>query len=165
MYRSILFSTTFLLLLVVFGLFPALAQGKRIQIGIEDNESRIFSLVNRERTRSGLPSLEWSARLADLARSYSGKMAREGFFDHIDGNGESVVDRARHSHISGWSKIGENLFECEPTNELPGLAVRGWMRSATHRENILDPDWQATGIGIALDKNGEIYITEVFAAG
>jgi uncharacterized protein YkwD len=37
------------------------------------------------------------------------------------------------------------------------------MRSASHRENILDPEWRGTGIGIAYARDGEIYITEVFA--
>jgi uncharacterized protein YkwD len=107
--------------------------------------------------------LTWNARLADLARNYSQTMAREGFFDHIDRNGDSVVERARHFRIRGWSKIGENLFQCDLTNSFVNLAVRGWMHSSGHRENILDPDWRDTGIGIAFAKNGEIYITEVFS--
>ena len=72
-------------------------------------------------------------------------MAREGFFDHIDSHGDSVVEHAKHARVRGWQKIGENLFECEPTNELASLAIRGWMHSPTHRENILDPEWRATG--------------------
>jgi uncharacterized protein YkwD len=91
-------------------------------------------------------------------------MAREGFFDHIDGNGNSVVERAGRARISGWSKIGENLFLCEATDQFSDLAIRGWMRSATHRHNILDPDWNSTGIGIAFARNGDIYVTQIFAA-
>ena len=131
--------------------------------GQSSRESQIFSLINRERARSGLDALAWNPDLAGLARDYSQTMAREGFFDHIDGQGNSVVERARHARIRGWQKIGENLFECEPTNELASLAIKGWMHSPTHRENILDPEWRATGIGIAYASNGDIYVTEVFA--
>lgn len=131
--------------------------------GPETNEFRIFSLINREREHSGLTSLIWNDRLADLARSYSQTMARDGLFDHIDRNGDSVVERARHARVRGWSKIGENLFECESTNNFVNLSVRGWMHSPTHRDNILDPEWSDTGIGIAYARDGEIYITEVFS--
>jgi uncharacterized protein YkwD len=127
------------------------------------DEGRILSLVNRERSRIGLSQLFWDDRLADLARRYSEKMAREHFFEHIDSDGNDVVARARQSRIRGWSKIGENLFMCSPTDELARLSVRGWMHSPTHRENILDPEWRGTGIGIAYARSGEIYITEVFA--
>ncbi|HYJ89815.1 MAG TPA: CAP domain-containing protein, partial [Pyrinomonadaceae bacterium] len=128
-----------------------------------NKEMQVLSLVNRERAHSGLSELAWNDSLADLAQNYSEKMAREGFFDHIDSDGNSVVERAKHSHIRGWQKIGENLFECDPTNDLASLAIRGWMHSPTHRDNILDPEWRATGIGIAYSSDGEIYITEVFA--
>ena len=127
------------------------------------NEGRILSLINRERERIGLTQLSWDDRLAGLARQYSEKMARENFFDHIDSQGNDVVARARQNRIRGWNKIGENLFTCSPTDELARLSVKGWMHSPTHRDNILDPEWRDTGIGIAYARNGEVYITEVFA--
>lgn len=163
MHRSVLFSAA--LLLAVFSFSAShLAAQQSGTYSLNNNETRIFSLVNRERARSGLSPLVWNDRLADLARGYSRTMAREGFFDHIDSEGNSVVERARHSHISHWEKIGENLFLCDPTSEYANLAVRGWMHSPSHRDNILDPDWRDTGIGIAFARDGEIYITEVFAA-
>jgi uncharacterized protein YkwD len=90
-------------------------------------------------------------------------MARERFFDHIDRDGNDVVQRAKYSRIRGWNRIGENLFMCSETEQFVVLSVRGWMRSPTHRENILDPGWRTTGIGIAYARNGDIYVTEVFA--
>ena len=158
--RNVSLSIAFVLFLVAAGAVGVQAQ----RFGTQDSkESQVFSLINRERYHSGLPQLAWDDSLANLARSYSQTMAREGFFDHIDSHGDSVVERARHARIRGWQKIGENLFECEPTNELPSLAIRGWMHSPSHRENILDPEWRATGIGIAFASNGDIYVTEVFA--
>lgn len=139
-------------------------QAQRLDsFGQSAKENQIFSLINRERSRSGLGALDWNPDLAQLARDYSHTMARQGFFDHIDRQGNSVVERARHARIRGWQKIGENLFECEPTGELASLAIRGWMHSPTHRDNILDPEWRATGIGIAYASNGDIFVTEVFA--
>jgi uncharacterized protein YkwD len=156
-YRSIIVVS---LLLVTFALdaFP-----QRAYYSSGENEVRILSLINRERAKNGLAQLVWNDRLGDLARRYSEKMARENFFEHIDSDGNDVVARARQSRIRGWRKIGENLFTCDPTDDFTSLSVRGWMRSPSHRQNILDPEWRDTGIGIAFSRRGEIYITEIFA--
>jgi uncharacterized protein YkwD len=126
------------------------------------SETEIFGLVNRERSRQGLGQLAWDDGLARLARAYSRKMAKEGFFDHYDRDGRTVTERAEEMNISDWRKIGENLFFCEGYDRFDRLAVRGWMSSPTHRENILDRKYNASGIGIAETRNGEIYITQIF---
>ena len=151
--------------LVILTLFAGVefASAQRTDRVANSDEVRILSLINRERSRQRLSSLLWSDDLADLARSYSQKMAREHFFAHVDSNGNDVVARARRMRLRGWTKIGENLFMCSPDDNFTTVSVRGWMRSPTHRENILDPEWRATGIGIAYARNGDIYITEVFA--
>lgn len=127
-----------------------------------DDEFQIFQLINTERHKNQLGNLEWDDKLADAARDYSQKMARENFFEHSDSNGKTVVDRVRERRIKNWSKIGENLFACGGIDDFDVFAVRGWMKSPTHRRNILDDDWTATGIGIAKSKNGEIFITQIF---
>lgn len=128
----------------------------------DDDEYRIFELVNAERHKRRLNPLNWDNNLARVARNYSKKMAREDFFDHADFNGKTVVERAKDARIKNWRKIGENLFYYEANYDFDKLAVRGWMKSPTHRENILDGDWTATGIGIAESGDGRIYITQVF---
>lgn len=125
-----------------------------------DDEFEIFGLVNRERTKSRLGALEWDGDLAKVARSYSRQMAREGFFDHYDPKGKTVIDRA--AKVDRWSKIGENLFMCSGMDNFTSFSVRGWMRSTTHRRNIMDRGWTATGIGIARSRDDRIYVTQVF---
>ncbi len=127
-----------------------------------DDEHQIFELVNAQRHKSGLNILDWDENLARMARVYSEKMVNENFFEHADLDGKTVVDRAKDSHIKNWRKIGENLFYCEGYRDFDAVAVSGWMNSATHRRNILDGDWTATGIGIAESNDGRIYITQVF---
>jgi uncharacterized protein YkwD len=160
MYRSAIFSIVFVALAQVS--FAQASSAQKPFYARNSNEIRIFSLINRERAKTGLGELLWDDRLADLARRYSEKMAHDRVFEHIDSDGNDVVARARQSNIRGWSKIGENLFMCDPTDDFTGLSVRGWMKSPTHRENILDPVWRDTGIGIAVASDGQIYITEVF---
>src|SRR6185369_16837206 len=45
----------------------------------------------------------------------------------------------------------------------PKEVVKSWMDSPGHRENILNKKYTELGIGIAADKNGELYYTQVFA--
>lgn len=169
--------TVFLIALLCFSAAAAFSQtysrkqtNRRPKTNFETNynrnfdtdERQIFELVNRERAKQNLNELEWRADLAQLARNYSEKMAQDDFFSHFEANGASVVERARAMKIKHWSKIGENLFECENLNAFDSFAVEKWMESETHRENILDESWTAAGIGIAQSNDGRIYITQVF---
>lgn len=123
------------------------------------DEYEIFMLVNRERSRSRLRQLAWDDGLAEVARNYSRQMAREGFFSHRDSRGRSVIDRAEKIR---WSKIGENLFMCTGLDDFAGFSVRGWLRSASHRRNMLDREWTETGIGVYQSRDGRVYVTQVF---
>ena len=141
---------------------PSSAANVSFRRSLAAEETQIFALVNRERGRKGLGELVWDDQLAAVARAYSRQMAREAFFDHFDGNGNSIVERAESAGVRGWRRIGENLFFCEGYERFDRLAVRGWMDSPTHRDNILDRKYNASGIGIAQSRAGEIYITQVF---
>lgn len=123
---------------------------------------RIFTLINAERIKSRLTELLWDDDVAKISLEYSKKMAKENFFGHFDSHGQDVLKRAKSAKLKDWSKIGENLFSIEQTESFDGFAVKNWMKSPTHRQNILDPEWTTTGIGIAESKDGEIFITQVF---
>lgn len=138
------------------------SSNRSTSVNLSSSELQIHNLINNERRRKGLDDLYWDDDLASLARNYSRQMARESFFSHFDRDGNSVVERAAKSDIRGWNKIGENLFFCDGYNDFDGLAVRGWMNSSEHRRNILDRQFNNTGIGIAQTRDGRIYITQVF---
>lgn len=126
------------------------------------DESDIFRLVNRERERAGLGDIQWDDKAAAAARRYAERMANERFFSHLDPDGNTAVERAERSGLKHWSRIGENLFECDPTNGFTSLAVRGWMRSPSHRQNILYRSWTAGGVGMAEADDGTIYVVQIF---
>jgi uncharacterized protein YkwD len=151
----------------LFSFFVVLASALNLFAAAEPSsaaadEYRIFSLINQQRTMMSLAPFEWDDQLAAIARNYSAQMAREGFFDHTDRNGEAVNDRADRAGVDRWRRIGENLFMCGGIRDFSNMAVEQWMRSPGHRNNILDRRFNATGIGIARARNGRIYVTEVF---
>ena len=43
-------------------------------------------------------------------------------------------------------------------------AVESWLKSRGHREHLLSPEFQETGIGVAIDDEGAIYFTQLFLA-
>ncbi len=145
-------------------------QNSRLEIGGSrelnkaNNERYILDLINGQRAKYSLGSLRWNSSLSDLARSYSKKMARERFFSHYDNDGKSLAERASEMKITKWRLIGENLFMCEGYDQFAQLAVKGWMKSPGHRQNILENRFNETGIGIAKSRDGTIYITQVFMA-
>jgi len=152
MYQKLFCSLAVLSFLFAFGYETVSAQSR--------SETEVLQLVNRERSRMRMGTLLWDERIARVARDYSRQMAREGFFDHYDPRGRTVMDRA--ARVPDWSEIGENLFVCDPHEQFAAIALRGWMKSTTHRTNLLNRQWTATGIGIATDRDGRIFITQVF---
>ena len=132
--------------------------------GQSNEEFEIFRLVNAERSKQRLQALEWDDDVAGLARDYSRQMARQGFFGHYDSKGKTVVDRATERRVRGWSSIGENLFMCDGVDEFELASVRGWLKSPSHKRNMLSRQWAATGIGVFRSRDGRIYVTQVFIA-
>ena len=135
---------------------------KSSRTDFSNEEFEIYELINNRRYKSRLRELEWDNDLAEMARRYSEDMARGNFFSHYDKRGRTVVERAENFGIRGWSEIGENLFFCEGYDDFSNLAVKGWLNSSSHRKNMLNPVWTTTGIGVAADRSGKIYITQVF---
>jgi uncharacterized protein YkwD len=141
---------------------PQLISPAKMPTDFSNDNFQILDLINFERARNGLSKLVWDETVAEVARNYSRKMADENFFSHFDSNGQSVLERAKTAKLKHWSRIGENLFSCENVKLFDAFAVKNWMKSPTHRENILDREWTTTGIGIAQSKEGEIFITQIF---
>ena len=171
-YKILIFATLTCICITIFNI-DARAQKIKIPksktnsiskplVKFEADTFQIFNLINAERAKYSLGLMVWDDDLAIIARDYSERMAKENFFSHFDSNGQSVLERAKTAKIKHWSKIGENLFSCENVKSFDAFAVKNWMNSPTHRENIINPDWTATGIGIAQSKDGEIFITQVF---
>jgi uncharacterized protein YkwD len=131
-------------------------------LGQSDEEMEIFRLVNGERAKQRLQPLHWDDRVARVARDHSKQMARGGFFAHQDREGKTVVDRASDRRLNGWSRIGENLFMCDETEGFERFSVRGWLKSPSHRKNMLNREWTTTGIGVFRARDGRIYVTQVF---
>ncbi len=109
----------------------------------EDDEVRMLTYINRERTTRGLQPLAVNAAAQEVARAHSREMFAEGYFSHIDSQGHDAYGRMRAAGIK-FNIVGENLA-IAPTVDQAHL---GLMDSPGHRANILSRDFKSVGIGV-----------------
>jgi uncharacterized protein YkwD len=112
-------------------------------------EHAVIGRINLIRRGRGLRALRFNSRLAAAADFHSRDMARKGYFEHESANGTAFWRRIERFYPSrgfrSWT-VGENLLWASDTYGA-AFAVREWMNSPPHRENILSRDWREIGIG------------------
>jgi uncharacterized protein YkwD len=120
-----------------------------------------FDEVNRRRKQHGLSELLYSERLSDVARSYSRRMAEEGFFSHTDPQGRTPKERVKEAGFK-WTMLAENLLKVKGyINPVPP-SVDQWMANPAHRQNILEADHEISGIGIWMAADETYFFTQLF---
>ena len=133
------------------------ATGERL-IASPTAEREMLRAINSSRRERGLPPLEWCGACAEVARSHSKDMYRDGYFSHEDLDGDDPFDRMIAAGIS-YGAAGENLALAPTVEE----AHTGLMASPDHRANILRRAFDEVGIGIYRGPYG-LMCTQVFRA-
>jgi len=127
----------------------ALRTGSGTQSETAVLEQGVLARINQIRRGRGLRPLRSNSRLAAAADYHSKDMARRGYFDHDSANGTTFWRRIERFYPSrgfrSWT-VGENLLWATDRYGAP-FAVREWMTSPPHRENILSREWREIGIG------------------
>ena len=131
-------------------------------VRVFDLERKAFALLNYQRGIQGLPQLAWSEDLAKIARTHSEDMARKKYFSHTGSDGSQVNKRADSLGVRHWRAIGENIAYNRGFENPVEFAVERWMKSPSHRQNLLSGQWKESGIGIAVTPDGTYYFTQVF---
>jgi uncharacterized protein YkwD len=122
-----------------------------------DGAQQLLSLMNQERAKEGIAPLEANEQLARAARTHSQKMAEADELQHqLDGE-EPLALRLGDENVRS-DRDAENIAL---DNDVPNAHVM-LMQSPLHRANILNPKFNAVGIGVV--RNGNlVYVTEDFA--
>ena len=69
-------------------------------------EIRVLDLINAERVKQKLKPLKIDPKLSEIARRHSGDMARRGFFDHINLDGQGPTERGLAAHYKCVRQLG-----------------------------------------------------------
>jgi uncharacterized protein YkwD len=136
---------------------PYASQSSQSSPSIGAAERALLDASNRERAAQGLPALAWDAALAAAAQRHATRMAEEHAISHQFPGEAALLDRTSQAGAH-FSLVAENVAEGPDTETIHS----GWMHSAGHRANILDP--QLTAIGIAVVSRGrQLYAVQDFA--
>lgn len=125
-------------------------------------EQQIIDLTNQQRVQNGLPPLTIDPRLIEAAQIHAGDMARLGQMEH-DLPGAALPTLQDRAGFVGYKYawLGENIaFNYADAASV----VAGWMQSPGHRANILNPNFNDIGVGVALDSQGQPYYCQVFGS-
>lgn len=125
-------------------------------------ERRAFEMINSVRLRNGLAPLSWDPDLCRMARVHSKNMASRGFFSHITPDGLSLKDRANQAGLAPFRMIAENIAYNQGYDDPGAFAVDRWMISSGHRGNILAREYRSSAIGVFVNSEGCVYLTQVF---
>lgn len=119
---------------------------------------QILQLVNQERSKAGLGSLQYANDVAKVAQLKSEDMVKNNYFDHTSptyGSPFTMMDQ----YGINYTFAGENIAAGYSTAK---AVMEGWMNSPGHRANILNPNYKEIGIGIAKGGDYGIYYTQMF---
>jgi uncharacterized protein YkwD len=111
--------------------------------------ARVVSLTNAARVQRGCRRLRVDDRLTRSARLHSLEMAKSGQFTHNSPSGASPWDRMDQAgyHEGAAENIGRGYTS-------PEEAVRGWLDSPDHRQNILNCHIATIGVGVVSGAGG-----------
>lgn len=114
--------------------------------------SRLFSLTNQKREESGLQSLKLNEELSKAAEEKAKDMLANDYWSHNNPQGKSPWDFIISSNYK-YLYAGENLAKDFANSD--GV-VSAWMKSPTHRENILQDKYEDVGFAVLNGRlNGE----------
>ena len=124
-------------------------------------EATLIQQVNAVRELHHLVPLQRTADLDAVARAHSRDMVSRGYVAHESPEGANAMHRLAQAKLEGFSLAAENIGATDrpgPNHEI----VSSWLRSPTHRSNLLSPPFNATGVGIAAAPDGRLIYTQLY---
>lgn len=118
----------------------------------------VLEFVNKNRTENGAGSLKLYPKLCQVAEIRAGELTES--FSHTRPDGSLCISLLDEYDIQ-WNAVAENIAAgYNSASEV----VEGWMDSAGHRKNILNPEYTHMGIGLVKYK-GYWYWAQLFTKG
>lgn len=118
------------------------------------NEKEVFNLINIQRTNNGLKELKVDEKLQRVARIKAEDMVDNNYFSHtspIYGSPFQMLNSFKISYKTAAENIAGNSSNTG--------AVNSWMNSSGHKSNILNGNYNYTGIGVVSStKYGRIFV-------
>ncbi|WP_392536531.1 CAP domain-containing protein [Legionella sp. 227] len=119
-------------------------------------QNAVLFYINQYRQQHGLSKLTMDNKIVIQAKQHSQDMANHRMpFGHQDFGKRIAKLRSQIKNTGGGA---ENVAYNYKTAQ---IVVSQWVRSPGHRKNIMG-NYNITGIGVARDKQGKLYYTQIF---
>ena len=115
-------------------------------------EQTIAEAGNNARLSSGLTSLEQDSTLKSITKTWSARMAQEGFFGTTDPQGVSIINTARQAGITSALQI--YIVEASSSSQLTD--------SLLSQDSLLETARQKIGVGIGMNATGDLLMTVIY---
>lgn len=114
--------------------------------------SKLVELVNQERIAQGLPALKVNDQLVQAAQQKAQDMLAKDYFAHTSPSGITPwywFDKVGYNYVAAGENLAKDFTESTYLHQ-------AWMNSSSHRDNILNKNYQEIGIAVVEGKiNGE----------
>ena len=146
------------------------------KIDLEKLKTKVYQLVNEERSNNDRKVLGLDAYLKKAADDHSKYIAKAQTLSHEQTVAKKETPKERVYFYGGNSfvLVGENLLftrikdQIYSETDLDALALKMfnlWKKSPNHLKNILDHQYFYTEIGFSIDwENKKIYAVQLFGA-
>jgi uncharacterized protein YkwD len=126
---------------------------------VADKAVALLASMNAARVAAGVESLQWDARLADVALARARDLIENDYFDHYGPDGRSAFSELAVQGIR-YRLAGENLARNNyAESRTVEAAFQGLMGSAGHRANILEPRFGNVGVAAVRSGRTWLYVT------
>lgn len=121
---------------------------------LTSDELEVFNLINQKRTAAGLSKLKIDDEVQNVARIKAKDMVDNNYFSHNSPTYGTPFNMLKSFKVS-YKTAGENIAG----NSSNSKAVEAWMNSEGHKANILNSNYNYTGVGVVNgSKYGKIYV-------
>ena len=138
----------------------ALKKGSPSLVGLEQ---AMVEAVNGERQAEGLSLYTVDEQLTVMAWGQAQDMVKRGYFGHVTPEGRTLRHRFQDRGLAdNW--VGENIYlSVKPANQAVKAAIGWFMGDPPHRRNLLHPNFNRIGVGVAQEAAGWYTFVLVFA--
>lgn len=119
-------------------------------------EQYLIAAANQERATQGIAPLKSDPALSAAARNHAAAMAQHQNISHQFSGEPGLFERIQQ-YSPSFDAVGENVAYAPTVDRIH----TGWMNSAGHRANLLNPSYNAIGVAV-LVTGREIYAVEDF---
>lgn len=110
--------------------------------------SDLVTMVNNLRSNVGVAPLATDPTLTSVAQTWANSMASADVLSH----NPNLATQAP----SGWTAIGENIADGFSLTAVYNALVA----SQPHYANMVNPSFNRTGVGVATDSSGQVWVAE-----